>query len=104
MAEKKIKITLETDGSIKIFNNEVLKKTIDKDCNEITGEDILDILSVEYGDFFSINELQEDDKNSRYKVYKMIHQLIGEIIKKLLTSESDHTFDVDASEIVPVEE
>ena len=104
MEEKRIKITLESDGAIKIYNNEDLKKTIDKDCNEITGDDILDILNVEYGDVFSMCEIQEEDNNSRYKVYKMIYKLIDDIIEKLITNESDHIFDIDASEIEPIEE
>lgn len=104
MAEKIIKISLEANGDICFYNNSEIKKTIANDCNEILGEDILKILDVDYEDVFKLEPIQEEDKNPRYKVYKMIYELIKDVIDNLLTSEKDHIFDVSASEIPLIKE
>ena len=103
MEKKKIKITLESDGKILLYNNGVVKKTIDKDCNEISGNDIMDLLDAKLNDSFEMEPIQEEDKNSRYKVYKMIHELIKGIVDKIVTEETEFTFDVDATEKKPLE-
>lgn len=103
MVEKIIKITLEDDGKIVFYNNEDVKKTIEKDCNEMSGQDILDVLDVNIDDSFKLEPIQEEDKNSRYKVYKMVYELVKGIIDKLLTNEKDFTFDVDVAELKPFE-
>lgn len=99
MEEKNIKITLEDDGKIIFYNNGVVKKTIEKDCNEIYGQDIIDILDANLDDSFKLDKIQDEDNNSRYKVYKMIYELVEGIIDKLLTNENDFSFDVDVAEM-----
>ena len=101
MEEKIIKITLEQDDKILFYNNGNIKKTIDKNCNEISGQDILDILDANLNDSFKLEPIQVDSKSSRYKVYEMIYELFKGIIEKLVTNEKDFTFDVDVNEMNP---
>lgn len=101
MEDKKIKITLETDGRIIFYNNDVIKKTIANDCNEMSGQDILDILDAKLGDTYALEPIQDEDKNARYKVYKMLYELFDGIIEKIVTNEKEISFDADTREMEP---
>lgn len=105
MANKIIKITLEDDGSINIYNNEELKKKIDLNITEITGEDIFNSLEVEYDDVFSIEKIQiEKEGDKRYKLYVMIYDLYKNIIDNMKTRTEQYEFDVSVEEIAPISE
>lgn len=98
MASKTVKIQLEENGEIKIFNNDELKITICTNDNQIKGQDIYDSLNVEIGDDFILEPIQEDIGNQRYKTYQMIHSLYSDILDSIKTKDEDMSFDVDVSD------
>lgn len=100
MGKKIIKIKLEENGDLSFYNNDSLKKVLAADCNEISGKEIIEILDIKYGDELEIEPIDEKTSSKRYK---MIHELLKEIIEKIVTDEKNISFDADIQEKSPLD-
>ena len=100
MEKKIIKIKLEENGDLSFYNNDSLKKVLAADCNEISGKEIIEILDINYGDELEIEPIDEKTSSKRYK---MIHELLKDIIEKIVTDEKNISFDADIQEKSPLD-
>ncbi len=79
--EKKIKIAMEQNKSIKIFVNDVPKHTIEESAREITAQEIYELLDYKSGDNFSV--ITENEKGIDEPVLQFFKELFDDICKRI---------------------